>query len=123
MHRAARLTQAIQYRQVFRAGRRRATKFFNLITAPRITALATAESARLGMAIAKRIVPRAIDRNRIKRLVRESFRQHHAVLPPLDIVVTARPLIRNATNEAITRTLNEQWRYLCDESKGMNASK
>jgi len=45
---------------------------------------------RLGMAVSKKKCPLAVGRNRIKRVVRESFRKHLAEqLPPcaLDIIV------------------------------------
>ena len=45
-----------------------------------------AASARLGLIVAKRVLRRAVDRNRAKRVIRESFRQH-GDLPPLDVVV------------------------------------
>lgn len=48
-----------------------------------------AGQARLGMAIAKRSIPRAVDRNSIKRQVREVFRQYPN-LPELDLVVLTR---------------------------------
>lgn len=48
------------------------------------------DHARLGLAISARAVPRATDRNRLKRQARESFRRHRAGLPALDIVVLAR---------------------------------
>lgn len=41
--------------------------------------------ARLGVVAAKRMAPRAVTRNMIKRVVRESFRQ--AALPPVDCIV------------------------------------
>ncbi len=45
--------------------------------------------ARLGVVIGKRAVPRAVDRNRLRRIVRESFRQHWQVqLPSVDMTVT-----------------------------------
>lgn len=44
------------------------------------------EMARLGLIVAKRMLPRAVDRNRAKRVIRESFRQAGS-LPPMDIVV------------------------------------
>ena len=49
---------------------------------------------RLGMIVAKRLLARAVDRNRVKRCVRESFRQVMAELPACDFVVRliARPL-------------------------------
>ena len=45
--------------------------------------------ARLGLAIAKRAVPHAVDRNAIKRQIREAFRLHEN-LPSLDIVALTR---------------------------------
>ena len=44
------------------------------------------EMARLGLIVGKRMLPRAVDRNRAKRVIRESFRQAGA-LPAMDIVV------------------------------------
>lgn len=45
-----------------------------------------AQAARLGLVVGKKILPRAVDRNRAKRAIRESFRLAQR-LPPLDIVV------------------------------------
>jgi ribonuclease P protein component len=42
---------------------------------------------RLGLIVPRRHVKRAVERNRIKRQIRECFRESQAVLPPLDIVV------------------------------------
>lgn len=49
---------------------------------------------RLGLVVGKRILPRAVDRNRVKRCARESFRQRFAELPACDFVVRllARPV-------------------------------
>ena len=44
------------------------------------------EMARLGLIVGKRMLPRAVDRNRAKRVIRESFRQA-CELPAMDIVV------------------------------------
>ena len=65
---------------------------------------------RLGLAIAARIVGNAVRRNRIKRLIRESFRQHQHELPAVDLVVNARAGARDADNAAITRSLEQHWR-------------
>jgi ribonuclease P protein component len=47
------------------------------------------DSNRLGMVIAKKNLPRAVDRNRVKRCIREVFRGP-AVVNNLDLVVLAR---------------------------------
>lgn len=46
--------------------------------------------ARLGLAVSRRVSKRAVERNRIKRLVREAFRRAQVELPPLDLLVIAR---------------------------------
>lgn len=48
--------------------------------------------ARLGMVVSKRVFPHAVDRNRVRRRIREAFRQLASNLPPLDLVV--RPLAK-----------------------------
>jgi ribonuclease P protein component len=45
------------------------------------------QTARLGMVIGKRAVRRAVDRNRAKRVLRETFRTRRSELPCVDIVV------------------------------------
>jgi len=43
--------------------------------------------ARLGIVVSKHIMPRAVDRNYYKRLVREVFRQERGLLGGFDFVV------------------------------------
>jgi len=64
---------------------------------------------RLGLAISKKAVRKAVARNRLKRLVRESFRCWKHRLPNLDIVVLAKPEAVNMRNHEITRILEQQW--------------
>ncbi len=68
--------------------------------------------ARLGLAIAKKQVRRAVDRNRIKRVVRESFRHHQKQLASMDCVVMARRDTSAATNEELFASLQQHWRRL-----------
>lgn len=44
-------------------------------------------SARLGLAITKKKLKKAVDRNRIKRITREAFRHHCPALIPIDVVL------------------------------------
>lgn len=48
------------------------------------------KNARLGIVASKRVFPRAVDRNRAKRLIREVFRQHSIKQKKLDMVVMLR---------------------------------
>ena len=43
--------------------------------------------ARLGMVVAKRLFKRAVDRNRMRRVIRETFRLYSPQLAAVDIVV------------------------------------
>lgn len=55
--------------------------------------------ARLGIAVSKKIMPKAVARNLAKRLVREVFRHNFPVDRALDIIVRARRQI-NPENTA-----------------------
>ena len=44
------------------------------------------EYARLGLIVPKKVVATAVGRNRVKRLLRESFRLHQAAITGLDVV-------------------------------------
>ena len=46
--------------------------------------------SRLGLALPKRLAPRAVDRNRAKRIARELFRRHAVKAAGLDVVVAPR---------------------------------
>jgi len=65
--------------------------------------------ARLGLAISKKLCKLAVGRNRLKRVVRESFRLHGAELAGLDIVVLNRPAAMRASNEALFDSLQGHW--------------
>lgn len=68
-------------------------------------------SARLGLALAKRQLPRAVDRNRVRRLVRESFRRRHD-LPGADLVVMAAAPAAGLDNPTLDRALEQLWQRL-----------
>ena len=59
----------------------------------------------MGLAIARKQVRRAVDRNRLKRLVREVFRHHRAGLTGVDLVVMARSAAVKADNAALRASL------------------
>ena len=69
-------------------------------------------TARLGLAVAKKQIKHAVSRNRFKRLTRESFRQHMELLKDLDIVVVARAGAATKTNQELFELLACNWRLL-----------
>jgi ribonuclease P protein component len=62
-------------------------------------------------ASAKRIRT-AVGRNRIRRLIRESFRHTCSSLDGLDVVVIVRDAANRASNEAIFASLENHWARL-----------
>ena len=67
---------------------------------------------RLGLVIAKKHLRLAVDRNRIKRLSRESFRQNQNELMNLDLVLMSRNGLEKLSNPEIFRLLDSQWQRL-----------
>ena len=67
---------------------------------------------RVGLVFSKKNVRLAVQRNRLKRLVRESFRLHQHTLEPLDIVVLSRPGISELDNQTVTKQLEKLWQRL-----------
>jgi ribonuclease P protein component len=73
---------------------------------------------RLGLAIARKVLPRAVDRNRIKRLVRDDFRHNQDRLPAADLVIYGQPGLKQADAEQIRKTLAEFWLKVIDRCAG-----
>ncbi|WJG09457.1 ribonuclease P protein component [Aliiglaciecola sp. LCG003] len=82
---------------------------------PQLTILARhnqLDHPRLGITVAKKRVKKAHDRNRIKRLVRESFRLNQHALPNTDIVVVGKSGLDTLTNQQLTQLLGKLWKKL-----------
>jgi ribonuclease P protein component len=67
---------------------------------------------RLGMAVSTRAAGHAVNRNRLRRLIRESFRMHRESMPAVDVLVTARSAAARAANAEVFRKLAELWRTI-----------
>jgi ribonuclease P protein component len=68
-----------------------------------------AGGARLGLAVSRKVSPRAVQRNRIKRIARDSFRRHRALLPACDVLLVARSAAASADNAALHAELARLW--------------
>lgn len=67
---------------------------------------------RIGMVIGKKSVKLSVERNRLKRLIRESFRLHQALMGGWDIVVVARKGIAESNNVEIARQFGKFWKRI-----------
>ena len=112
--REARLLAPPQFRAVFANGEKFVSRGFVVIAAP----LAAGRS-RLGLALAKRRIKRAVDRNRVKRVARESFRHHQDTLASVDIVILARSRTDELTNAQLFEQLTGLWSKIA-ASKAVN---
>jgi ribonuclease P protein component len=71
--------------------------------------------ARLGMAVAVRIAGNAVERNRIRRIIRESFRLHQHALPAFDLIVSARPKASGAPAAELHASLVALWKKVIEQ--------
>jgi ribonuclease P protein component len=67
------------------------------------------EGPRLGLAISRKHVRRAVDRNRVRRQIRESFRLHQNQLGSRDFVVLARPGLEKLPSSLLRAELDQHW--------------
>ncbi len=99
--RAARILRKPDFDRILRAPTRCGSALFRAQVAP----AEGCDHARLGLAIAKRVVRKSHDRNRLKRHVRDVFRNLRLTLPHSDIVVFAKPDALAATPGALRQDL------------------
>lgn len=117
--RSARLLTPGDYRQVFdQVSYRASDKHLLILARPGAT-----DHTRIGLIIAKRHVRKAVQRNRIKRQIRESFRHWQTDLPVLDMVVLARPGLGQLDNHSIRQILEPLWQKLTRKAQASSGDK
>jgi ribonuclease P protein component len=102
-----RLRRKRDFDAAYARGRRLSDGFFSVTATGNETGV-----PRLGTAVAVHVAGGAVARNRIRRLIRESFRLHQRELPALDLVVSARPRAREAAPAVLRASLASLWQRL-----------
>lgn len=102
-----RLLKAEEFQFVFNNAKRFGNKSFTVLARENLSG-----GPRLGLAISKKSAKRAVDRNRIKRIFRESFRLHQHKLPSVDIIAMCKPSVLSLSKEEIHKQIEIQWRFM-----------
>ncbi len=104
-----RLKKPEEYDAVFSSNNRSSDKFFLFLAIKN-----NANIARLGLAVPKKNIPSAVERNRIKRIIRESFRSQKNRLKGRDVVVFVKKQF-DTKKRAAKQTLISHWDKIINE--------
>jgi ribonuclease P protein component len=105
--RAARLLKPGDFARLRQASRRVGSRYFS--AEYRIT---EDTAARLGLAVSRRVSKLAVQRNRLKRLARESFRRNRANLAAVDVLLIARSAAVTVPGSDLLADLELLWSRL-----------
>jgi ribonuclease P protein component len=99
-----RLRRKVDFDAAYARGRRVGDGFFAVTVT-----MNQSGAPRLGTAVAVRTAGGAVARNRIRRIIRESFRLHQHEIPAVDLVVSARAAAAAASGKALHASLAVLW--------------
>lgn len=74
---------------------------------------------RIGFVISKKNVRRAVNRNKVRRIIRESFRLHQHTLPAVDIVILARKGVGDQSKDILHQAIAKCWYRLNKKSRNL----
>ena len=102
--RRARLLKAEEYTQVFNKAYRSRDQYFTVLAKPK-----SIGRAKLGLAVSKKRAKRAVSRNRLKRIIRESFRLSQSIIACADYVVMIQQNSEKISNKQLFVSLEKHW--------------
>lgn len=78
---------------------------------------------RLGLVVAKKNVRQAVQRNRVKRIIRESFRLHQHEIANVDMVILVRQGVDKLSNAQLHTEIEKLWKRLNKKVNGKQHTK
>lgn len=78
--------------------------------------------ARIGFVISKKNVRLAVKRNRVRRIIRESFRLNQHNLPAVDIIILARKGLGEMENQDVHKLMKKSWSRLNNKSRKLKTT-
>jgi len=105
-----RLRRKSDFEAAYARGRRFGNGFFAVTAKPNDIG-----GPRLGLAVSVKNAGNSVERNRLRRTIRESFRLHQHDLPAVDIVVSARGQAREATGADLRASLLSLWKKVTEQ--------
>ena len=105
-----RLRRKSDFEAAYARGRRFGNGFFAVTAMPNDIG-----GPRLGLAVSVKNAGSSVERNRIRRTIRESFRLHQHELPPVDLVVSARARARDAAGIELRASLLASWQKVIEQ--------
>lgn len=75
------------------------------------------DHSRIGFVISKKNIRLAVNRNRVRRIIRESFRLNQHDLPNVDIVILARKGLGDIENPDVHTLIKRSWSRLVKKTK------
>jgi ribonuclease P protein component len=109
---SARLRHSRDFRAVFSKKQKTSDRFFVVYFLKN-----SLDRSRVGITVSRKVSTLAVKRNRVKRLIRESFRTHQFFGDGLDIVVIAQRATTLASNQEIISSLEKHWTRVTDRCK------
>lgn len=108
--RRAKLTTPIEFKAVFSANVRFSQKGLTILAG-----INEKKHPRLGIAVPRKQIRRAVDRNRLKRQIREVFRTSQHDIKKRDYVVLIKAEIKKLTNQQLRDLLLVAWQKVSDK--------
>jgi ribonuclease P protein component len=105
-----RLRRKSDFEAAYARGRRFGNGFFAVTAMPNEIG-----GPRLGLAVSVKNAGGSVERNRIRRTIRESFRLHQHELPAVDLVVSARGRARDAAGAELRASLSALWQKVNEQ--------